>query len=216
MTSRPLRFPIGLTLGTALVVTICIALGVWQLGRAQWKTHELARIAAMKSAPPQPIGPVLTRSAAGQDVSFTRVALDCGGSLQEAYRLVADNGDWVARAMAACVPMIGQPPRKVLEVDRGVLDASRGTTTQPTQELPPIGSVTGVLVPRGDNRGVWPYILVAEHESPAPPGVTPAPYPDAAANLEYVGAYAPTWFGLAVVALGFYAALLWRRYHPKP
>ena len=45
--------------------------------------------------------------------------------------------------------------------------------------------------------------------------MTPAPYPDAAGNLEYVGSYAPTWFGLAGVALSFYAAMLWRRYHPK-
>ena len=45
--------------------------------------------------------------------------------------------------------------------------------------------------------------------------MTPAPYPDAAANLEYVGAYAPTWFGLAAVAAAIYAAMLWRRDHPK-
>jgi cytochrome oxidase assembly protein ShyY1 len=45
--------------------------------------------------------------------------------------------------------------------------------------------------------------------------VRPAPFPDAAGNLEYVGSYAPTWFGLAGVVLAIYAAMLWRREHPK-
>jgi surfeit locus 1 family protein len=64
--------------------------------------------------------------------------------------------------------------------------------------------------------GAAPYVLVAERETPAPPGVAPSPYPDAAGNLEYVGAYAPTWFGLAGALVAIYAAMLWRRYHPKP
>ena len=48
MTSRP-RFPVGLTLGAAVVFVVCCGLGVWQLQRAQWKTHELARIEAVKA-----------------------------------------------------------------------------------------------------------------------------------------------------------------------
>jgi surfeit locus 1 family protein len=213
------RFPFGLTIGALAVIAICAALGVWQLGRAQWKAVELKRIAALKSAAPQPIGPVLARDAAGRDQSFARVAVTCApGSAQAAYKLVADNGDWIARARAACRLPAGGPYDALL-IDRGVLVASRGLTNGPATVLPPPAEVVGVLYHQADalpsDAHPAPYVLVAEHETPAPPGVTPTPYPDAASNLEYVGAYAPTWFGLAVVALCFYAALLWRRYHPK-
>jgi surfeit locus 1 family protein len=104
-------------------------------------------------------------------------------------------------------------------VDRGFLTASRGATSVPGVVLPAPGHVEGVLYrsvrPAPGLARPAPYILVAERETPAPPGVTPAPYPDAAGNLEYVGAYAPTWFGLAGVVLAIYAAMLWRREHPK-
>jgi len=220
MTSERPRFPVGLTFAAIVVIAICAALGVWQLGRAQWKAHQLARIAALKTAPPQPIGPVLARSAAGADQSFARVAVTCqAGSAQTAYKLVPENGDWIARARAVCRLPAGGAYDALL-VDRGVLAASRGLTTAPTTVLPPPGEVTGVLfhqadaLPAGARRPA-PYVLVAERETPAPAGVTPTPYPDTASNLEYVGTYAPTWFGLAVVALCFYAAMLWRRYHPK-
>ena len=110
------------------------------------------------------------------------------------------------------------------------MEASRGSTRAPRVVLPAPVTVVGVLSHiKGDCFGsdgctfrfgnlgeTAPYVLVAESETPAAPGLKPAPYPDAADNLHYVGAYAPTWFGLAVAAVGVYAAMLWRRYHPKP
>jgi surfeit locus 1 family protein len=218
MTSELPRFPIGLTLAAAVVFAICAWLGVWQLQRAAWKTQQLKQIAALKRAPPQPIGPVFARVAAGADASFTRVAADCApGSSQTPYKLTTDNADWIARARASCRLAAG--PYDGVLVDRGVVTASRGLVTEPTTQHPPPLHVEGVLYrsaapPPGLSRPA-PYILVVEHETPAPPGVTPAPYPDAAGNLEYVGSYAPTWFGLAGVLACFYAAMLWRRYHPK-
>jgi surfeit locus 1 family protein len=216
---RP-RFPIGLTLAAAIVFAICCALGYWQLQRADWKAVALKQIAAMKTAPPVPIGAALARDAAGHDVSFTRVDAVCApGSAPAAYRLVADNGDWIARPRAACRLPAGGPYDGVL-VDRGELTSSRGQTKSPTTVLQPPGEVVGVLMRKTSGLPTElghpaPYVLVAERETPAPPGVTPAPYPDAAGNLEYVGSYAPTWFGLAGVLACFYAAMLWRRYHPK-
>jgi surfeit locus 1 family protein len=217
MTSDRPRFPVGLTLAAALVFAICVGLGAWQLQRAAWKAHELARIAALKSAPPVPIGPVLAR--AGADATFTRVAADCAaGSAPSSYRLTTDDGEWIARARAVC-RLAGDPYDGVV-VDRGFLAASRGATSQPATVLPAPAHVQGVLYrtsaapPTGLARPA-PYVLVAERETPAPAGVTPAPYRDAPANLEYVGAYAPTWFGLAGVLACIYAAMLWRRYHPK-
>lgn len=219
MTSERPRFPIGLTLAAIIVFTACCALGLWQLQRAQWKTSELKRIAALKNAPPVPVGPVLARAIRHEDVSFTRVSARCAsGSAAAAYRMTTDNGEWIARAQAIC-RLQGGPYTQIV-VDRGYLMASRGATNAPATALPAPSEVEGVLYGVGEGQFATasvqaPYTLVAEREDPAPPGVTPAPYPDAAGNLEYVGSYAPTWFGLAGVALSFYAAMLWRRYHPK-
>ncbi|MEJ0066889.1 MAG: hypothetical protein WDM85_16925 [Caulobacteraceae bacterium] len=58
-------------------------------------------------------------------------------------------------------------------------------------------------------------MLVADHETPPTPGVTPTPYPDAGDNLQYAGAYWLTWFGLAGAVAGVYAAMLWRRTPPQ-
>jgi surfeit locus 1 family protein len=222
MTSERPRFPLGLTLAAVLVFAACCALGAWQLQRAAWKTGELKRIAALENTTAQPIRPVLARAAKGQDVTFMRVAVDCArGSELEPYALTTDNGEWIARARAFCrldPPSAhdgGVGPYLGVPVDRGFLTSSRGATSTPATILPPPTHVEGVLYPLRTRLGFPNLLLVAERETPAPPGVTPAPYPDAAGNLEYVGSYAPTWFGLAVVALCFYAAMLWRRYHPK-
>jgi surfeit locus 1 family protein len=219
MTSERPRFPIVLTLAAVVVITICAGLGVWQLQRATWKAEELKRIAALKGSPAAPIGAVLAHAAGGADATFTRVAADCAaGSAPASYHLTTDNSEWIARAIGVCRVAGGSYDGVV--VDRGFLAASRGATSAPTTVLPPPTHVEGVLYARRAETVAGlahpaPYTLVAERETPAPPGVTPAPYPDAAGNLEYVGSYAPTWFGLAGVAACFYAAMLWRRYHPK-
>jgi surfeit locus 1 family protein len=228
MTFERPRFPFGLTLAAIVVIAVCAAFGVWQVGRAQWKAQQLKRIAAVKTAPPVPIGLVLRRAAAGADVTFQRVAVTCLPDRAAAAdtRTIPDNGDWIARAMSFC--RLSGSAYAGIFVDRGLVDASRGTTSAPRIVLPAPVSVVGVLSHlRGDCFGrdgcsfrfnqadAAHYVLVAESENPHATGVTPAAFPDAAANLEYVGTYAPTWFGLAVVAMCFYAALLWRRYHPK-
>ncbi|HVN00238.1 MAG TPA: SURF1 family cytochrome oxidase biogenesis protein [Caulobacteraceae bacterium] len=218
---EPRKFPIGLTLAALVVFAACCGLGVWQLQRADWKAVTLKRIAALELAPPQPIGPVLGRAAHGADVTFTRVSADClPGPPAAAFRLTTDNGEWIARAVGAC-RLAGGPFDGVV-VDRGFLAASRGSTSPPRVSLPAPTRVVGTLFPRGETPSAGldkpaPVVLVAERETPAPSGVIPAPYAAGAAdNLQYVGAYAPTWFGLAGVVAVIYAAMLWRRSHPKP
>lgn len=212
MTSEARRFPFGLTLAALIVFVLCCALGTWQLQRAAWKAHMLAAIAQRRDAPPQPIGPVLARAAGGADVGFTPVTAICLPSSPAAtsYRAGSDSEGWIWRAAAPC-RLAGAAYPSII-VDRGSLDASRGSTTPPTVVLPPPRDVAGVLRPApkpGDR--LPPYVLVAERETPAPPGVTPTKLTDVPENLQYVGAYAVTWFGLAGVLAGVYAALLWRR-----
>jgi surfeit locus 1 family protein len=165
---------------------------------------------------------VLARAAQGQPVEFTRVAADCapGPPPPPAYHLTTDNGQWIARAFAPCRLAGGAYDGVV--VDRGYLSASRGSTATPTTALPPPVHVTGVLFVRRDDLPTGglahpaPVMISVEHETPAPPGVVAAPYdPNATGDLQYVGAYGPTWFGLAGVLACFYAAMLWRRNHPE-
>ncbi len=100
--------------------------------------------------------------------------------------------------------------------------AASGATAAPNVSLPQPGRLVGVLRRGKTAPGAIglahpaPLVLVVEQETPAAPGVAPAPPPagDAPDSLQYVGAYAPTWFGLAAVAACFYAAMLWRRYRP--
>jgi surfeit locus 1 family protein len=148
MTSERPRFPIGLTLATAFGLAVTIGLGVWQLQRLDWKHHELARIAALGTARPQPIGPVLALVAQGHDVEFTRVAADCtpGAPTPPIFHVTTDNGEWIARVLAPC--RIAGGAYDGLVVDRGFLQSSRGSTAVPTTAVPPPVHVVGVLFPR--------------------------------------------------------------------
>ncbi|MGH6971426.1 MAG: SURF1 family protein, partial [Caulobacteraceae bacterium] len=174
----------------------------------------------VQGAPAQAIGPVLARAAAGRDVSFTPVVARCAPEPPSpaSLRMTTDHGQWVARVLAPCRLADGSYDGVV--VDRGFLASSRGQTNPKTAVLPAPATVWGELFP-GPARNAEglarpaPYVLSAARESPPAPGVDPAPYPVNASNLQYVGAYAPTWFGLAAVLVGIYAAALWRRYHPK-
>ncbi|MDB5429802.1 MAG: hypothetical protein JWP35_918 [Caulobacter sp.] len=56
------------------------------------------------------------------------------------------------------------------------------------------------------------YVVVAEHEDPAPPGITPSGLSTRIANNHL--SYALTWFGLAGALLAVYAAMLFRRFKP--
>jgi surfeit locus 1 family protein len=221
MTSEARRFPIGLTIAAATLFAIMCGLGMWQLQRAAWRDRELARIAALTHASPRPVGPVLAAAAGGADVSFARVEAQCAPAAPApaAFHMVTDRGDWIARTLGACRLPVGAYDGLV--VDRGFLEASRGSPNPPTLSLPAPGEVVGVLYPQpaGPALGLAhpaPYVLAVERETPPAPGVRPAPYPGGASeSFQYVGAYAPTWFGLAGVLACVYAAMLWRRYHPK-
>jgi len=219
MTSRP-RFPVGLTLAAAVVFAVCVSLGVWQLRRADWKVRELARIEALKHAPATPLAPLFARMLKGEDLIFTRVVTNCepGPATPAGFRLVSDNGEWIARTLSPC--HLPDRPYEGIVVDRGFLDVSRGSPNPPAANLPMPRQVVGVLYPRVEPPALGlthpaPYVLVAERETPPAAGVTPTPYPDAGDNLQYVGAYWLTWFGLAGAVACVYAAMLWRRNHPK-
>src|ERR1700730_4547847 len=98
--SRPrMRFPVGLTLAAAVVFAVCVGLGVWQLQRAAWKMHELARLEGGRSDGPAPLDPSRPRAASGADVTFERVPATClpGPAAMAVTRSVSAEGDWEQR-----------------------------------------------------------------------------------------------------------------------
>jgi surfeit locus 1 family protein len=119
------RFPIALTVASAIALAILISLGVWQVKRLAWKTDMLTRIEALQHAAAQPIGPVLARAAKGQDVEFTRVAVECAGigsaPFEQIYAVI--DGQVVSRLVSACTLPPGGAFDHIL-VDRGFVPDS--------------------------------------------------------------------------------------------
>ena len=235
----PKRFPIGLTIATAVALAILIGLGVWQVQRLAWKETLLARIAALQGAPPAPLGPVLDRIAAGADAGFTRVVVDCPGLGQAPFLelfSVREAGAGM-RLISAC---------KVLAGGYGSVLVDRGFVSDQVSARPPIDAastapihMTGVLrvpdkatfvTPKNELtanrwysrdvpamakalgvRAPAPLILMAETSTnPDWKALDPQPLPAEIPNRHLE--YALTWFGLAAALACVYAATLWKRW----
>jgi surfeit locus 1 family protein len=221
-----------------LVFCVLVGLGVWQVQRLKWKTALLAHIAALQTAPPEPIDVVLKRAPEGLDVSFVRVQTPCR-TLETApvLRLFAnDQGMMGYRLIAACPLADGGPYGSIL-VDRGFV-AQPGD--QPPRAIPgrPVDQpVVGVLrAPDGRNfataqnqpgANLWywrdipamartlgaprPAPVFLMLEKPAPAGMTPRPSPLPVNIANNHLGYAITWFGLAAALVGVYLARLFAR-----
>jgi surfeit locus 1 family protein len=221
------RFPIGLTIATLIAFAILCGLGVWQVKRLAWKQDLLARIEVLKTAPAQPLATVLARAAKGEDIAWTRVAVDCEPGQPQTLPLVygVRDGDMVWRATAICrtsAPQARSAGYGAILLDLGVVKALTGQTTPaPLAVAAPAQAVGVLMAPRslGGDRAATvarfaadrpaPYILMVETATPVPPGVTPAPLPAEISNRHLE--YALTWFSLAVTLLFIYAAMLWRK-----
>ena len=231
------RFPLGLTVATAIALTLLVGLGQWQIQRLHWKEGLLAQIAALQNAPPQPIGPVLGRAARGANSDYTRVALDCPDVERSPYVRLYAVRDAMAgfRIITACA-LSGQPFGSVL-VDRGFMPQGVAGSVAPPVGAPIAGPVIGVLR-QGDKKTFVtpdnqpaqrlfyfrdiaamaqvlsaprpaPTFLMLERPAPQSGGPKPAPLPTDIPNRHLE--YAITWFGLAGALLCVYLATLWRR-----
>ncbi len=236
MSAKPAaRVPLVPLVFVLIGVAILCSLGAWQVQRLQWKTHLLARIAALQSAPPEPLNVVLNRVGDRGEVDYTHVVFTCPTleqTLTERIYTVGDNGAG-DRIVTAC-PLSAGPYRSIL-VDRGFLtaeDAARLKPSPATVDGPIVGVIRkgtppNSLTPKHEASGEWfardvPGLAAALHapdpapvflflESPRPKGFgpTPAPVPVDIPN-NHLG-YAITWFGLAAALVGVYIATLLRR-----
>lgn len=230
MSETRVRFPVGLTISTAIALLILLSLGAWQVQRLHWKTALVERIAATRAAPPRPITAVPLTPA----YRFTRVTLDCPGlataRFVELYGL--QEGDAGARLVSLCTYAEGRPP---ILVDRGfVVDtvSDRPAVTPSTDVV----RLTGVLregVPPGAFTPVaregrfysadlpamaralgsdrHPDVMVTAETSSNPEwkALVPSPLPETITNRHLE--YALTWFGLAAALVGVYIALVRRK-----
>ncbi len=141
------RFPVGLTIAAALALVVLVGLGVWQVQRLAWKTALLARIAALQTTPPRPLGPVLAAAARGQDVGFMRVTTACGpaaGASPLAYRYAVRDGQIGWRLLTLCSLADGGPYDAIL-LDRGLVASLGGLMAPQPVRFPPPGQVVGIL-----------------------------------------------------------------------
>ena len=224
-------------LAVCVGVAILLSLGVWQVKRLAWKEGLLARIAALQSAPPEPLNVVLNRLGAPGvpaqgEVDYVRVQADCP-TLQQTPTLhlyAILDGVLGERLITAC-PLQGGRYRSLL-VDRGFMDAER---LAEIRAGPPLdGPIVGVLrrpeaanwlsppnnAARNDchprhgparaaaRQAAAPAPLILMLERPA--GPTRGPRPAAIPTdipNNHLG-YALTWFGLAAGLVGVYIASL--------
>lgn len=140
------RFPVGLTIAASLAFAVLAGLGAWQLKRLAWKQDLLARVAALRAAPAQPIAVVLALAAQGRDVAYCRVAVDCQalvGPTRDAYRYALREGRVGWRLVSAC-RLAGAPYDGVL-LDRGLVTRFAGAMSPVAAVFPPPASIVGIL-----------------------------------------------------------------------
>ncbi|MDO8295009.1 MAG: SURF1 family protein [Caulobacter sp.] len=223
------RFPIGLTIATAISLAILCGLGGWQLKRLAWKTELLASIASAQAEPPRPIALVPLTPA----YRFRRVTLDCPGLASapfvELYAI--KDGEAGHRLVSLCSPV---GARTQIMVDRGfVADTvsarpavtpstalvhltgvlregeKPGTFTPPTvRDLFYVRDIDQMALALGARRHPDVMILAETSSNPAWKPLVPTPLPPDIPNRHLE--YALTWFGLAGALAAVYAALLRR------
>lgn len=238
MTEPARRFPVGLTIAVAISLSILIGLGVWQLQRLAWKEHLLERVAALQAAPAQSAAAALERMAAGADLDFARVSIECPGLASAPYVQLYSVRDGTPGQRLISTCEIAEGPYRSILVDRGfVADSVSARPKADATDRTPITLVGVLRVPEKGNfvsppndvaGNSWyvrdvaamakalkadkPAPLVLMAETPSNPdwkALDPAPLPAQITNRHLE--YALTWFGLAAALVGVYVAMLWRR-----
>lgn len=225
------RFPWVLTVLTVAALALLIALGTWQVRRLTWKEGLIAAADAAAAAPPAPLAEVL----AGPAPEFRRVIADCPGLASAPYVELQsiDEGRAGSRLVSLCVFDPSRPP---ILVDRGFV-ADTVSARPPVGQAETPTRIEGVLRAPGRPGPLTPApaggrffardaqamaealgrdgpvqtltLFATVSSNPDWAALEPSAPPAAFSN-NHLG-YAMTWFGLAIVLLGFYIALLRRR-----
>jgi surfeit locus 1 family protein len=189
------RIPILPTILVAAAIAAMIVLGVWQLGRAQWKADLLERYAqaqAMSSEVPWP------RSEAEMERSLFRWSGFTCDRIISNRSTAADSA--AGQGGVAQIARCALPGGAEAEVALGWSRPTEGFAWSG-------GEVRGVIGPGGEFGG----LLYAAQQ---PAGLQPLATPDPADLPNNHLAYAGQWFFFALTALVIYVLALRRRNRP--
>ena len=193
MLSARRRLPLLPTILVAAAVALMVALGVWQLRRAEWKGDMIARYADAESLP----AVSWPRSAAEREAALYRPSsFTCVRVLamrETAGRSAGGQSGWAH--VANC---------RLVEGDQA--EVALGWSAAPTPPAWSGGRATGTVAPAGEGAR-----LVAD---PPQAGLEPLARPDPAALPNNHLSYAGQWFFFAITALVIYAMALRRRAAP--
>jgi surfeit locus 1 family protein len=182
------RLPVVPTVLVAAAVAAMVALGVWQLGRAEWKANLIERYGhaqAMSSAVPWP-----RDEAAVERSLFRWSGFDCArvlGIRSGAGTSAAERKGWAHIARCA-LP------------EGGEAEVALGWSSEPHQPEWTGGQVQGIIAPGG-------VLYTAQ----AAPGLEPLAAPDPRDLPNNHLMYAGQWFFFALTALVIYVLALRRR-----
>jgi cytochrome oxidase assembly protein ShyY1 len=195
------RVPILATLIVAAAVATMIALGIWQLRRAQWKEELLAEYSAAASMPAVDLDPLLDEHDQLPPLSFRRALITCNATDAEA-------DIHAGRNMSGAVGQVYVIPcRPDVAGLAGRIRVNMGWSARPDapRRLSLHGIVAGRLSVVGED---GPVILTSATASPPLAPSQPAAI-DAIPNNHL--SYAFQWFFFAAAALVIYFLALRRR-----
>lgn len=202
------RLPIIPTLIVAAAVAAMIALGLWQLQRAQWKAAMLEELARAPVLPPLDLDRIIERAAADQPIAFRRAAVTCTvrGARAELRAGRSRSGQSGYSYFIPCRPGAGGLAAR--------LRINAGWSQRPNSDLrlTPAGIVAGTI---GTAEAGAPVILTADTAiGPLEPSARPRIEDIPNNHLAYAG----QWFFFALAAAIIYGLALRRRAtsHPSP
>jgi surfeit locus 1 family protein len=198
------RLPIIPTIVVAAAVATMIALGIWQLRRAQWKEGLLADYAAAASMPAVDLDPLLDGRPALPPLSFRRALVTCHArDVEPDVHAGRNEGDGVGQVYLI-------PCRPDAEGLAGRLRVNVGWSAQPDAALRPslAGIVAGRLGAVGEE---GPIVLTAATAAPPLAPSAPASIQSVPNNHRL---YAFQWFFFAAAAALIYWLALRRRNAP--
>lgn len=195
------RLPILPTIIVAAAVAVMIALGVWQLQRAQWKERMIAELAAAQALPAVDLDPLLGPDMPARPIAFRRALVSCAArdvevSARAGRSLAGETG---YAFYVPCRP--GEPGWA------GRLQVNAGWSKRPdaARRLTLPATVAGVI---GTTEPGQPVILTAAEPS-APLAASAPPRVEDIPNNHM--AYAGQWFLFALAAAVIYVLAARRR-----
>jgi cytochrome oxidase assembly protein ShyY1 len=193
-----MRLPFLPTLFVAAAVATMVALGIWQLQRADWKEGMIARLEAARTLPP-----VMLEKSGETGLEYRRAEVRC--SIPRAQPQVRGG-----RSRADEPGFVNLVP--CLSDGRPIVTVDAGWSSDPRASAPIAGDgpFTGILRKPGSWEGVDNKLDLVVLDQPLA-GLRPSGQPNVDSIPNNHRLYAVQWFFFAAAAMLIYALALRRR-----